>query len=134
MQSSFLRSLNIVAILFPLYYLPITVQSFRIPQFFPATPSISQRVTNAMTGAMVALSIGTSVLPASASDSRIIGQIAGSGLVFKDTLVVESFEDPKVRKIEIDISFVRLQEYKLNVWGDFSLLLFHFRFVVSHCT
>ena len=35
--------------------------------------------------------------PAMAAESRLIGQIAGSGLVFKDTLNVESFDDPKVR-------------------------------------
>jgi hypothetical protein len=101
MQSSFLRSLTLVTFLFQIY-LPISVLSFHIPQF-PTTssPTISQRVSHAMAGAMVAWSIGTSVLclPAAAvaSDSRIIGQIAGSGLVFKDTLVVESFDDPKVR-------------------------------------
>ena len=32
-----------------------------------------------------------------AEDARRIGKISGSGLVFKDTLVVDSFDDPKVK-------------------------------------
>ncbi|KAI2489393.1 CreA protein [Fragilaria crotonensis] len=56
---------------------------------------------------LTALTIGTLVLappPATASESRLIGQIAGSGLVFKDTLNVESFDDPKVRGVTLYIS------------------------------
>jgi hypothetical protein len=37
------------------------------------------------------------VEPAMAAESRIVGQLQGSGLVFKDTLQIESFEDPKVK-------------------------------------
>ena len=36
--------------------------------------------------------------------SRTIGQISGSGLVFKDTLVVESFDDPKVKGVTLYVS------------------------------
>jgi catabolite regulation protein CreA len=52
----------------------------------------------AMAGAIAAFSIGSAVLPAqpAMAESRLIGEIAGSGLVFKDTLQVESFDDPKV--------------------------------------
>ena len=32
-----------------------------------------------------------------AEDARRIGKISGSGLVFKDILVVDSFDDPKVK-------------------------------------
>ncbi len=39
-----------------------------------------------------------------AEGSRTIGQISGSGLVFKDTLVVESFDDPKVRGVTLYVS------------------------------
>ncbi|KAL7534580.1 hypothetical protein ACHAXR_006689 [Thalassiosira sp. AJA248-18] len=40
-----------------------------------------------------------------ASDgSRTIGKISGSGLVFKDTLVVESFDDPKVKGVTLYVS------------------------------
>lgn len=53
----------------------------------------------AMAGAAAAFSIGSAVLPPAAmAESRLIGEIAGSGLVFKDTLQVESFDDPKVCK------------------------------------
>jgi len=41
---------------------------------------------------------------ASAAESRVIGEIAGSGLVFKDTLTVESFDDPKVKGVTLYIS------------------------------
>eukprot|EP00545_Synedropsis_sp_CCMP1620_P009966 CAMPEP_0119008116 /NCGR_PEP_ID=MMETSP1176-20130426/3477_1 /TAXON_ID=265551 /ORGANISM="Synedropsis recta cf, Strain CCMP1620" /LENGTH=197 /DNA_ID=CAMNT_0006960387 /DNA_START=8 /DNA_END=601 /DNA_ORIENTATION=- len=67
-------------------------------------------VKKAMAGAVAAFSIGSAVLlpapPAAmaADSSRVIGQIAGSGLVFKDTLTVESFDDPKVRGVTLYIS------------------------------
>lgn len=46
----------------------------------------------------------TTVATANAADSRTIGQISGSGLVFKDTLVVESFDDPKVKGVTLYVS------------------------------
>ena len=42
--------------------------------------------------------------PANAIESQIIGQISGSGLVFKDTLEVERFEDPKIKGITLYIT------------------------------
>ena len=39
-----------------------------------------------------------------ADGSRTVGDIAGSGLVFKDTLLVESFDDPKVQGVTLYIS------------------------------
>eukprot|EP00565_Helicotheca_tamesis_P006213 CAMPEP_0185724592 /NCGR_PEP_ID=MMETSP1171-20130828/1026_1 /TAXON_ID=374046 /ORGANISM="Helicotheca tamensis, Strain CCMP826" /LENGTH=250 /DNA_ID=CAMNT_0028392473 /DNA_START=104 /DNA_END=856 /DNA_ORIENTATION=- len=44
------------------------------------------------------------VEPAFAAESRLVGEIRGSGLVFKDTLNIESFEDPKVRGVTLYIS------------------------------
>jgi len=41
---------------------------------------------------------------AQAEGSRTIGKIAGSGLVFKDTLTVESFDDPKVKGVTLYVS------------------------------
>lgn len=42
---------------------------------------------------------------ASASEgARVIGQISGSGLVFKDTLNVETFDDPKVKGVTLYVS------------------------------
>jgi len=35
--------------------------------------------------------------PAQANESRLIGEIPGSGIFFKDVLNVESFDDPKVK-------------------------------------
>lgn len=46
----------------------------------------------------------TNPQPASAEGSRKVGSISGSGLVFKDTLVVESFDDPKVQGVSLYIS------------------------------
>ncbi|KAL7542410.1 hypothetical protein ACHAWF_013665 [Thalassiosira exigua] len=53
-----------------------------------------------------ALALGTAAPgEASAGDgSRTIAQISGSGLVFKDTLVVESFDDPKVKGVTLYVS------------------------------
>ena len=39
-----------------------------------------------------------------ADNSRTIAEISGSGLVFKDTLVVESFDDPKVQGVSLYVS------------------------------
>ena len=36
--------------------------------------------------------------------SKIVGQLKGSGLVFKDTLTIERFEDPKVKGVVLYIS------------------------------
>lgn len=41
---------------------------------------------------------------ASAMESKVIGQLKGSGLVFKDTLSIERFEDPKVKGVVLYIS------------------------------
>ena len=41
---------------------------------------------------------------AATGGSRLIGEIAGSGLFFKDTLTVESFDDPKVQGVTLYIS------------------------------
>lgn len=41
---------------------------------------------------------------ASADSSRLVGSISGSGIVFKDTLNIESFDDPKVKGVTLYIS------------------------------
>mmetsp|Transcript_9925 Transcript_9925/g.14045 ORF Transcript_9925/g.14045 Transcript_9925/m.14045 type:complete len:224 (-) Transcript_9925:138-809(-) len=38
------------------------------------------------------------------AESRVVGEIAGSGIVFKDTLKIESFDDPKVKGVTLYIS------------------------------
>ncbi len=42
--------------------------------------------------------------PSTSSGPRVIGEIAGSGIFFKDTLTVESFDDPKVQGVTLYIS------------------------------
>ncbi|GMI15168.1 hypothetical protein TrVE_jg7164 [Triparma verrucosa] len=42
--------------------------------------------------------------PAHAESSRTVGSISGSGLVFKDTLNIESFVDPKIPEVSLYIS------------------------------
>lgn len=42
--------------------------------------------------------------PAFAGESKVVGQLKGSGLVFKDTLSIERFEDPKVQGVVLYIS------------------------------
>lgn len=61
--------------------------------------------------AVASLAFLTTTLPsvvvpvaAHAESPRIVGQLQGSGLVFKDTLQIESFDDPKVRGVTLYIS------------------------------
>ena len=56
---------------------------------------------SAFTG-MAALTVSPE--PAFAGDSKVVGQLKGSGLVFKDTLSIERFEDPKVQGVVLYIS------------------------------
>jgi catabolite regulation protein CreA len=44
------------------------------------------------------------VPPAHAAESKVVGALKGSGLVFKDTLQIERFEDPKVQGVVLYIS------------------------------
>ncbi len=41
---------------------------------------------------------------ANAADSKVVGSFSGSGLFFKDTLQVESFDDPKVQGVKLYVS------------------------------
>jgi len=78
--------------------------------FSNLTENIGKKVMASILGSFLLLSSHTSVpilLPggqAVANDSRIVGEIAGSGLVFKDTLTIESFEDPKVKGVTLYVS------------------------------
>jgi CreA protein len=54
--------------------------------------------------AIIASSLLASSLPTLAMESQIVGQISGSGLVFKDTLEVERFDDPKIKGITLYIT------------------------------
>lgn len=69
-------------------------------------------VKRGLAAGLLSLSVMTnlsSMMPAdmtvaNAAGSTVIGEIAGSGLIFKDTLVVEQFDDPKVKGVSLYIS------------------------------
>jgi catabolite regulation protein CreA len=97
-----------------------TVQSLMIPLPDLRPPTANKVVTTVKEtkvhpfqltarNCIVAAALCTTVLaaplaPVHAAESQVIGQITGSGLVFKDTLQVESFEDPKIRGVTLYIS------------------------------
>jgi len=59
--------------------------------------------------------------PAFAAEKRTIGEIQTSGLVFKDTLKVEAFSDPKVAGVQLYLSdFQRPVTEKLSKGDVFS--------------
>lgn len=71
-----------------------------------------EAVKRGLAAGLLSLSVMTnlsSMMPAdmtvaNAAGSTVIGEIAGSGIVFKDTLVVEQFDDPKVKGVSLYIS------------------------------
>mmetsp|Transcript_18238 Transcript_18238/g.34832 ORF Transcript_18238/g.34832 Transcript_18238/m.34832 type:complete len:230 (+) Transcript_18238:135-824(+) len=68
-------------------------------------PMPSQTIKALAAGGLLAASLLVSnPLPVAADTSRIVGQLQGSGLVFKDTLQIESFEDPKIKGVTLYIS------------------------------
>lgn len=67
--------------------------------------SAARWVGAAALGASLAVSALASVPPPALAESpRVVGQLQGSGLVFKDTLQIESFDDPKVQGVTLYIS------------------------------
>jgi len=59
--------------------------------------------------------------PAFADGSRLVGEVAGSGFVFKDTLKIEEFDDPKVAGVQLYLSnFQRPLTEKLSKGDLFS--------------
>jgi CreA protein len=46
----------------------------------------------------------TAIPPAHADGSKVVGELKGSGLLFKDTLKIERFDDPKVKGVTLYIS------------------------------
>ena len=59
-----------------------------------------------------------SALPAVAETRRVVGEIQTSGLVFKDTLRVESFYDPKVAGVQLYLSDFQLPVTEKLSKGD----------------
>lgn len=76
-------------------------QIIKTKMFGSALLSAALYFGSAFTG-MAALT--ASPEPAFAGDSKVVGQLKGSGLVFKDTLSIERFEDPKVKGVVLYIS------------------------------
>jgi CreA protein len=75
----------------------------------PKQAAFGSRPATIAGGAALSLLTAASVffsapLPALADGSRVVGNIQGSGLVFKDTLTVEAFPDPKVEGVNLYIS------------------------------
>jgi len=69
--------------------------------------SSSAAVSLASAALLLSTSLVTPLIatPAPAhAESKLIGQIAGSGLFFKDTLQIERFDDPKVQGVTLYIS------------------------------
>lgn len=76
--------------------------------------SIQKQLAKSVAGglALLALSfppvahLDTPMVPVAnaAGTSRVVGTLKGSGLVFKDTLQIEAFDDPKVNGVKLYIS------------------------------
>lgn len=96
-------------------WLLFSTLSFVVDAFAPLS-SNTQTSSSALNGwretataAAAALTLLTTttaapVIANAAESSRVIGEIKGSGLVFKDTLQIESFPDPKVQGVTLYIS------------------------------
>ena len=66
----------------------------------PAQPVMHSAAMFALAATLIA-----TPFPAHAGDDkRTVGEIQGSGLVFKDTLKVEAFSDPKVAGVQLYLS------------------------------
>jgi catabolite regulation protein CreA len=67
---------------------------------------ISKKATATALSALLLSNTLSPILPGgeAAAESRLVGEIAGSGIVFKDTLNIESFDDPKVKGVTLYIS------------------------------
>jgi CreA protein len=77
----------------------------------PRLNNLPKQIGKTVAGAMAVLAFSFSPLhhssvvqPAQAMESRVVGSLSGSGLVFKDTLQIEAFDDPKVKGVKLYIS------------------------------
>jgi len=91
--------MNLKAVLFLTLASSVTGFSpqFNIPSIKDVTQELSKITAATFLSSLLLANTFSPILPANAGDSsRLVGEIAGSGIVFKDTLNVESFDDPKV--------------------------------------
>ncbi|CAN0190215.1 unnamed protein product [Pylaiella littoralis] len=74
----------------------------------PGPGRFAQGVKAALTSAAIGLALAGPMLslpgPAAALGKRAVGEISASGLVFKDKLNVEAFEDPQVKGVTLYLS------------------------------
>ena len=76
------------------------VAEFRLPRGLRA--AANQLAVLVVAGALTIAPL--TALPAFAENKRVIGEVQTSGLVFKDTLRVEAFNDPKVQGVQLYLS------------------------------
>lgn len=99
----------------------MSVQASRLPLLEESTASQKKKLSLPTAVLSAALMLGTVLSPPSptigtqqqqqllvpsahAVESKVVGALKGSGLVFKDTLQIERFEDPKVQGVVLYIS------------------------------
>lgn len=92
---------------------PPAFQSMMIPN-----AGVKRMANKAVAGAMTVLMLSfapfintittaqsaVALAATTAESSRIVGSLSGSGLLFKDTLEIEAFDDPKVKGVKLYIS------------------------------
>lgn len=99
----------------PIHTHSLQVQHHHGGEHFPARCVLQKQLAKTVAGAMAVLALSFSpvsninciasiVQPAVAAESRVVGSLSGSGLVFKDTLQIEAFDDPKVKGVKLYIS------------------------------
>lgn len=84
----------------------VTVNGLRLPTPINSGSTDGTSVTRADALRMAFASLAIGALPASADDTpaTVIGQIPASGIIFKDIVKVERFDDPKVQGVELYVS------------------------------
>ena len=78
----------------------------KMPNVQQITKDLSKMGTAAVLSTLLLTNTMSPMLPGGEAnaESRLVGEIAGSGIVFKDTLNIESFDDPKVQGVTLYIS------------------------------
>lgn len=78
----------------------------QMPDVKAITKDLSKMATATVLSTFLLANTFSPILPGGEAnaDSRLVGEIAGSGIVFKDTLNIESFDDPKVKGVTLYIS------------------------------
>ncbi|KAL1527905.1 hypothetical protein AB1Y20_009280 [Prymnesium parvum] len=80
------------------------IVSMRLTQRSPPPLPAASVLTALALSASLAVSPMVGFPDAALADKRVIGEIAGSGLLFKDTLKIEAFDDPKVSGVQLYLS------------------------------